>query len=406
MKQQRPLPIHIFNDAAVTVADDSDGAPFLGTPYASIQPFDYPFPVNCLPPDPLLGPQKPSSALPIASSLVSASSLAQPSSDPFASLPSVTSSLVGNLTLKRRAGSTSTDHAVLRHSHSNSSLISARSTKSRQSQGSQGSGSSSPSSSNSSPNRAHLQMTPATAPSLEPPPVGATPRRPKALTLSTNQASKPSANPVSSGSSHFSGLSSLSITSMVDDKHIPPTLRSKLQRTGALVVTSHDALPKSAGTSAHGMAQLKVHNPPAQSATLRPAPLPLLKRPIPARAYSHASSFLRTAPGPIQESAESVEATPPPSAPESTRVSRQSSMKRVIKKTTSLMELGLEGLKRAASGKSSASSKRSRTRAGSRTKDTTEASGDSGRMVMIGPLETPNVINEEGDSSQNLKHEI
>lgn len=81
-------------------------------------------------------------------------------------------------------------------------------------------------------------------------------------------------------------------------------------------------------------------------------------------------------------------------------------MKRVIKKTASLVELGLEGLKRAASGKSSPSSKRSRTRAGSRTQDTTEASGESGRTVMIGPLETPNVINEEGDSSQTLKHEI
>lgn len=84
-------------------------------------------------------------------------------------------------------------------------------------------------------------------------------------------------------------------------------------------------------------------------------------------------------------------------------------MKSVIKKTASLVELGLEGLKRATSGRSSASSKRSRTRAGSRTQDTTEASGDSSsgnRIVMIGPLQAPNVIKEEGHTSQNLKHEI
>lgn len=79
-------------------------------------------------------------------------------------------------------------------------------------------------------------------------------------------------------------------------------------------------------------------------------------------------------------------------------------MKLVIKKTASLVELGLEGLKRAASGRSSASSRRSRTRAGSRAQETTEASGDSGsRMVMIGPLEAPNVIKEEGRTSQRLK---
>jgi hypothetical protein len=66
-------------------------------------------------------------------------------------------------------------------------------------------------------------------------------------------------------------------------------------------------------------------------------------------------------------------------------------MKRVIKKTASLVELGLEGLKRAASG-----SKRSRTRLGSCTQDTPEASGDSSRTSMIGPLEAPSVISEEG----------
>jgi hypothetical protein len=80
-------------------------------------------------------------------------------------------------------------------------------------------------------------------------------------------------------------------------------------------------------------------------------------------------------------------------------------MKLVIKKTASLVELGLEGLKRAASGRSSASSRRSRTRAGSRAQETTEASGDSSRMVMIGALEAPNVIKEEGRTSQRLKPE-
>ena len=67
----------------------------------------------------------------------------------------------------------------------------------------------------------------------------------------------------------------------------------------------------------------------------------------------------------------------PPSPTESPRI-RTTSLKGVIKQTASLVELGLEGLKRAASGRSSASSKRSRIRAGSHTQDTTEASGDSG----------------------------
>jgi len=92
-----------------------------------------------------------------------------------------------------------------------------------------------------------------------------------------------------------------------------------------------------------------------------------------------------------------------PSPTNSMRISRQSSMKCVIKKTASLVELGLEGLKRATSGRSSASSRRSRTRAGSCTQETTEASGDSNRMVMIGALEAPpNVIKEEGHPT-NLK---
>src|SRR5258706_13021563 len=159
LKRRRPLPgrpIFNFNfngasagasNAAVTVADDSDGAPFLGTPFAASgqsQPFDYPFPINSFPPDPLLGPQKPPSALPIASSLISAPSLVQqPSpSDPLASLPSVMSSL---------ASSRRSERQVLKQSRSNSSLVSARSTKSTKSlqsflslsQGSQGSSSSS-----------------------------------------------------------------------------------------------------------------------------------------------------------------------------------------------------------------------------------------------------------------------
>src|SRR5258706_6723215 len=162
LKQRRPLPGRpIFNfkfngasagasDAAVTVAGDSDGAPFLGTPFAASgqsQPFDYPFPINSFPPDPLLGPQKPPSVLPIASSIISAPSLVQqPSSsspsDPLASLPSVMSSL---------ASSRRSERQVLKQSRSNSSLVSARSTKSTKSlqsflslsQGSQGSSSSS-----------------------------------------------------------------------------------------------------------------------------------------------------------------------------------------------------------------------------------------------------------------------
>jgi hypothetical protein len=389
-RQRRPLPgLPIPNGAsgaAVAFTDHSDEAPFLGTPYASSQPFDYPFPINTSPPDPLLGPQKPLSALPIASSLMSAPSLVQPSSDPLASLPSIMSSLVSNPNLSRRAGSISADRS-LRHSRSNSSLFSARSLVS------QGSGSSSSSTStytplsvspskppslssrSSSPNRCNRRMTLTMAPSFEARSVRVTPRRPKSLTLITNQVSNESANPVSSASSRSCGigsLSSLSITSVVDDKRIPPTLRSKLQRTRALVVAPHDVLPKSTEASARATPLLEVHDPP-----LRLAPLPLPKRPLPVRAHSHASSFLGVAPGPIQERAESAVATPP-SPTESTRISRQSSMKRVIKKTASLVELGLEGLKRAAvTGRSSAGSKRSRTRAGPRTQDlTTEANGD------------------------------
>lgn len=418
MKQRQPppgLPIpDSRSDSAVAVADDSDGVPFLGTPYASTQRFDYPFPVNYVPPHPLLGPQKPPSALPIASSIVSAPSLVQPSPDSLASLPSVTSSLVSNPDVNRRSGSTSTDRPVLRHSLSNSSHVSARSTKSLQSHLSQTSGSSSSpthtplstspskpsslSSRNSSPNGYHRRMTLAMAPSLEARSAGVTPRRPKSLTLSTNQASNQSANTISSGSSQSSGvgpLPSFSITSIGDDKHIPPTLRSKLQQTGSLIVASFDALPKSTG---HATPTSKVHDPPT---TLRPKPL--LKRPLPVRAYSHASSFVRAVPrpGPIQ--VPEMESTTTPSPTESTRVSHQSSVKRAIKKTASLVELGLEGLKRAASGRSSASSRRSRTRAGSRAQDTTEASGDAGRM--IGALEAPNVITEEGHTLQTLKHE-
>ena len=379
----------------MTVADDSDGPPFLGTPYAfaSSQPFDYPFPINCRPPSPPLSPQKPPSAFLIASSLISAPSLVQPSSDPCASLPSVVSSLVSSPPSRNyRTGSTSTDRPVLGRSRSNSSLVSARSTKfllSLSPSQDHGSGSSSPSthdslsispskpsslsSRNSSPNGRHRRMTLATAPSPEPRPVGETPQRPKSLTLITNQSSKSSANPGSYGSSHYSGIGSLSsrsITSIVDDRHIPPTLRSKLQRNGALVVTSYDALPKSTETSANATPPLKV----------RPALLPLPKkpkRPLPFRAYSHASSFSIPAPRPIQELEESIGATPP--SPTGSARIRKSSMKSVIRQTASLVELGLEGLKRAASGRSSASSKRSRTRAGSRTQDaTTEASGDSG----------------------------
>jgi len=414
------------NDAAVAVADDSDDSgddvPFLGTPYASNQRFDYPFPINSLPPDPILGPPKYPSALPIASSIGSAPSLVQPNSDFLASLPSVVSSLVSNPDLSRRSGSTSTDRPLLRHSRSNSSHVSAHSARSLQSLISQGSGSSSPSthtppsvtppkpsslsSRNSSPNGCHRPMTFAMAPSREARSNGVSPRRPKSLTLSTNQASNLSANPVSSGSSHSSGiggLSSLSITSIVDFRHIPPTLRSKFQQNGSLIVASYDALPQSTEASARAMPALRTHDSPAQGATLRPAPRPLPKRPLPARAYSHASSFLRASPGliPIQEPEEIVPATAPLPT-EETRINRQSPMKGVIKKTASLVELGLEGLKRAASGRSSASSRRSRTRAGSRAQDTTEASGD-GKMAMVGALEAPNVIREEGHSPQTLK---
>ena len=385
----------------MTAADDSDGPPFLGTPYAfaSSQPFDYPFPINCRPPSPPLSPQKPPSALLIASSLVSAPSLVQPSSDSFASLPSVVSSLVSTPPSRSyRTASTSTDRPVLRRSRSNSSsLVSARSTKfllTLSPSQDQGSGSSSPSthnslsispskpsslsSRNSSPNGRHQRMTLATAPSPKPCPAGETPQRPKSLSIITNQSSRSSANPGSFGSSQSSGIgsfSSRSITSIVDDKHIPPTLRSKLQRNGALVVASYDALPKSTEASAH-VTPPKVHGP-----TPRPAPLPLLKkpkRPLPFRAYSHASSFSIAAPGPIQELEESMAARATSPSPTESARTRKSSMKRVIRQTASLVELGLEGLKRAASGRSSASSKRSRTRAGSRTQDTTEASGDSG----------------------------
>ena len=365
-----PIPYSVSEDA-----DDSDRVPFLGTPYASNQPFDYPFPVNAVLPDPLLGPQKSPSALPIASSIVSAPSLVQQLSDSSASLPSVVSSLADLNLNYRSGGSRSIDRPVLRHSRSNSSHASARSAKSLQSHISQASGSSSPSphtphsisppkpsplsSGNSSPNGYHRRMTLALPPSLEARSARVTPRRPKSCTLSTDQSSKQFANPLSSASPQSNGvgcLSSLSMRPIVDDKHIPPTLRSRLQQTGSLIVASYDALPKSTEASARATPTLKMHDP---SPTLRPTPL--LKRPLPIRAYSHASSFVRAVPSPIQEPEMEPEPTTTPSPTHT-----ESSMKRVIKKTASLMELGLEGLKRAASGRSSANSRRSRTRAGSR----------------------------------------
>ena len=375
-KRQLPPPGLPIPYSASEVADDSDRVPFLGTPYASNQPFDYPFPVNAVLPDPLIGPQKSPSALPIASSIASAPSLVQPLSDSSASLPSVVSSLADLNLNYRSGGSRSIDRPVLRHSRSNSSHISARSTKSLQSHISQGSGSSSPSphtphsisppkpsplsSGNSSPSGYHRRMTLAMAPSLEAARAArVTPRRPKSCTLSTDQPSKQFANPLSSVSAQSNGigcLSSLSMRSIVDDKHIPPTLRSRLQQTGSLIVASYDAVPKSTEASARATPTLKIHDPPP---TLRPTPL--LKRPLPVRAYSHASSFVRAVPGPIQGPEMEPEPITTPSP-----TSTESSMKRVIKKTASLMELGLEGLKRAASGRSSANSRRSRTRAGSR----------------------------------------
>ena len=369
MKQRRPppgLPISdsasSAGDAAEAVADDSDQVPFLGTPYASNQPFDYPFPVNSVPPDPLLGPQKPSSALPIACSIASAASLVQPSPDSFASLPSVVSSLASSPDHNRRSEIAFTDRPVLRHSRSNSSRVSRRSLQSHLSHGSGSSSPSThtslsisppkPSSLSSSPNGFHRRMTLAIAPSREARSAGGTPRRPKSLTLSTHQASNQFANSFSSRSSQSNGtgtLSSLSITSIADDKHIPPTLRSKLQHNGSLTVASYDALPNSAKASARA------------TPTLRPPPP--LKRPLPARAYSHASSFVRAVPVPVPIQEPELELEREPTT---TPSPTESSMKRVIKKTASLVELGLEGLKRAASGRSSASSRRSRTRAGSR----------------------------------------